>query len=72
MLAQVGLKLFLLQFAVVETHLSMAVQMSLGLMPPLRRVMARFLDLFASIRDTLLGAFSATLTLSLERSVGGP
>lgn len=56
----------------IVPYVSIAVQMSVGLLPPLRSVMARFLALLPSIRLTLLGAFWATLTLRVDRAAGGP
>lgn len=53
------------------TYVSMAVQMLDGLIPPLRKVIAKFLALLLSIRDVLLGAFLDGL-FSLVRSVGFP
>ena len=48
----------------------MAVQMRAGVVPALRRVMARFLARLGSMRDTLLGDLWTTLTLSVPRSTG--
>lgn len=50
----------------------MAVQIAGGLIPPLRRVIARFLALFGSIKDVLLGAFWAIFFLIFERSAEPP
>lgn len=50
----------------------MAVQILAGLIPPLRRVMARFLALLPSIKDVLVGAFEAIFFLTLDRSAGLP
>lgn len=53
------------------TYVSMAVQMLDGLIPALRKVIAKFLALLLSNRDVLLGAFLDGL-FSLVRSVGFP
>lgn len=49
----------------------MALQIADGFMPPLRKVMARFLALLVSIRDVLLGAFWDTFFI-LGKSAGLP
>lgn len=53
------------------TYVSMAVQMLDGLIPALRKVIAKFLALLPSNRDVLLGAFLDGL-FSLVRLVGFP
>lgn len=55
-----------------DTHVSMAVQMSWMLRPPLRRVMARFLARLDSMRVTLLGAFCVAFVLRAVMSKPGP
>lgn len=55
-----------------STYVSMAVQILAGFIPPLRRVIARFLALLASIKDVLVGALWAVFFLILDRSAGFP
>lgn len=50
----------------------MAVQILDGFIPPLRKVMARFLALLGSIKVVLLGAFWTTFFLIVDTSVGLP
>lgn len=50
----------------------MALQISSGLLPALRRVIARFLARLASSRDTLLGPFCGAFCLLRVMSTAGP